>query len=88
MTGTPCSSASSSPTNISNEQIPELGAHKSLQALHPPMQSLSDEEADQEVAMICRAPEYYRVRSHVHRRHHYFMYNALDDIWETTQHKR
>ena len=41
--GTPCSSASSSPTNISDEQIPELGAHKLLQALHPPVQSLSDE---------------------------------------------
>ena len=85
--GTPCSSTSSSPTNISNEQIPELRAHKSLQALHPPMQSLSDEEADQEVVAICRAPEYYRIRSHVCHRRHYFMYNALDDIGETTQHK-
>ena len=84
---TPCSSASSSPTNISDEQIPELGAHKPLQALHPPIQSLSDEEADREVAAICRAPEYYRVRSHVCRRRHYFMYNALDDIGETTQYK-
>ena len=84
---TPCSSASSSPTNISHEQIPELGAHKLLQVLHPPVQSLSDEEADREVAAICRALEYYRVRSYVHRRHQYFMYNALDDIGETTQHK-
>ena len=85
--GTPCSSASSSPTNISDEQIPELGAHKPLQALHPPIQSLSDEEADREVAAICRALEYYRVRSHVRRRHQYFMYNALDDIGEITQQK-
>ena len=44
--GMPCSSASSSPTNISDEQIPELVANKPLQALHPPVQSLSDEEAD------------------------------------------
>ena len=86
--GTPCSSISSMPTNISDEQIPDLVADKPLQALHPPMQSPSDEEADQQVAVICRAPEYYRVRSHVRRRHHYFMYNTLDDIGETTQQKR
>ena len=85
--GTPCSSASSTPTNISDEQIPDLVADKPLQVLHPPVQSPSDEEADREVAAICRAPEYYRVRSHVRRRHHYFMYNALDDIGETTQQK-
>ena len=83
----PCSSASSSPTNISDEQIPELVANKLLQALYPPVQSLSDKEADREVAAICRAPEYYRVKSQVRRRHQYFMYNALDDIGETTQQK-
>ena len=65
MPGTPCSSASSTPTNISDEHIPNLVADKPLQQLHPPAQSLSNEEADQEVAAICRAPEYYRVRSHV-----------------------
>ena len=84
----PCSSVSSTPTNISDEQIPNLVADKPLQALHPPVQSPSDEEADREVAAICRAPEYYQVRSHVRHRHHYFMYNALDDIGETTQQKR
>ena len=88
MPGMPCSSVSSTPTNISDEQIPNLVPDKPLQALHPPVQSPSDEEADREVPAICRAPEYYRVRSHVRRRHHYFMYNALDDIGETTQHKR
>ena len=69
------------------KQIPELVPHKPLQLLHPPVQSPSDEEADQEVAAICSAPEHYRVRSHISRRHHYFMYNALDDIGEinTTQ---
>ena len=83
-----CSSASSSPTNISDEQIPELVANKLLQALHIPAQSPSDKEANREVASICRAPEYYRVRSHVRRRCQYFMYNALDDIEETIQQKR
>ena len=63
-----CSSVSSMPTNTSDEQIPELVANKPLQQLHLPMQSPSDEEADREVAAICKAPEYYRVRSHIHRR--------------------
>ena len=61
---------------------------KTLQELHPSPQSPSDEEADREVAVICRVPEYYRVRSHVCRRHHYFMYNALDAFGEATQQKR
>ena len=46
MPGTLCSSASSTPTNISDKQIPDLVADKPLQVLHPPMQSPSDEEAD------------------------------------------
>ena len=86
--GTPCTSASSMPTNISDKQIPDLVADKPLQKLHPPAQSPSDEEADREVAAICRAPEYYRVRSHLHHRHRYFMYNALDAFGEETQRKR
>ena len=85
--GTPCSSVSSTPTNISDQQIPDLVATKLLQELHPLIHSLSDEEADQEVAVICRVPEYYRVRSHIRHRCHYFMYNALDDIGEITQQK-
>ena len=60
---------------------------KPLQELHPPPQSPSDKEADREVAAICRAPEYYRVRSHVCRRRRYFLSNALDDIGETVQQK-
>ena len=52
------------------------------------MQTPSDEEADREVAAICRPSEYYRVRSHLRRRRHYFMYNQLDDIGEITQYKR
>ena len=85
MPGMPCSSAPSTPTNISDKQIPDLVATKPLQELHPLRHSPSDEEADREVAVICRAPEYYTVRSHIHCRCHYFMYNALDDIGETTQ---
>ena len=34
--GTPCTSASSTPTNISDEQIPDLVANKLLPELHPP----------------------------------------------------
>ena len=85
--GTPCSSVSSTPTSTSDEQIPELVANKPVQQLHLPVQTPSDEEADREVAVICRPSEYYRVRSHL-RRHHYFMYNQLDDIGEITQYKR
>ena len=44
--GMPCSSSSSMPTNISDEQIPDLVADKPLQALHPPVQSPSNKEAD------------------------------------------
>ena len=86
--GMPCSSVSSTATSISDEQLPELVADKPLQQLHLPVQTPSDEEADREVEAICKPSEYYRVRSHLRRRHHYFMYNALDDIGETTQYKR
>ena len=85
---TPCSSVSSMPTSTSDEQIPELVADKPEQQLHLPMQSPSDEEADREVATICKPLEYYWVRSHLRHRHHYFMYNTLDDIGEVTRYKR
>ena len=41
-----------------------------------------------DAAAICRPSEQYRVRSHLRRRRHYFMYNQLDDIGEITQYKR
>ena len=44
--GMTCTSASSTPTSISDKQIPDLVANKPLQVLHPPMQSPSDKEAD------------------------------------------
>ena len=86
--GMPCSSISSTPASTSDEQIPELVANKPVQQLHLPVQTPSDEEADREVAAICRPSEYYWVRSHLHRRRHYFMYNQLDDIGEITEYKR
>ena len=86
--GTPCSSILSMPTSTSDEQIPELVANKPVQQLYLPVQTPSDEEVDREVAAICRPSEYYRVRSHLRRRRHYFMYNQLDDIGEITQYKR
>ena len=88
MPGTPCSSVSSTPTNISDEQIPELVPNKPLQQLHLPVQSPSDEEADREVAEICKGPEHCWVRSHLRCRQYYYMYNALDDIGEVTQYKQ
>ena len=86
--GTPRSSVSSMPTNISDEQIPDLETNKPLQELHPLIHSPSNKEVDREVAAICRVPEYYQVRSHVRHRCHYFMYNTLDDIRETRYQKR
>ena len=67
MPGMPCSSASSTPTdiNIDNEEIPELVEDTPLQVLYPPVQSPSDEEANKEVAVICNVPVYYRVRSQI-----------------------
>ena len=90
MPGMPCSSASSTPTNISSdhEDIPELVDNKPLHVLYPPVQSPSDEEADREVAAICRAPVYYWVRSQLTCRCRYYMYNALDSIEETSREKR
>ena len=49
------------------EDIPELVDNIPLQVLYPPVQSPSDEEADREVAAICSAPVYYRVKSDIHR---------------------
>ena len=82
------SSVSSMPTSTSDKQIPELVADKPVQQLPLPLQIPSDEEADREVAAICRPSEYYWVRSHLRRRRHYFMYNVLDDIGEVTQYLR
>ena len=78
------------PTNISSdhEDIPDLVENKRLHLLYPLVQSPSDEEADQQVAAICRAPVYYQVRSQLTRRHQYYMYNVLDPIEETSRQKQ
>ena len=70
------------------KQIPELVANKPVQQFHLHVQTPSDEEADREVAAICKSSEQYRVRSHLRRRRRYLMCNALDDIGEITQYKR
>ena len=62
------------PVSTSDEQILELVADKQLQQLNILVQTPCDEEADQEVAAICRPSEYYRVGSHLRRRRHYFVY--------------
>ena len=85
--GTPCSSASSTPISTSDEQIPKLVENKPVQQFHLHIQTPSDEEADREVAAICKSSEQYWVRSHLRRRR-YLMYNTLDDIGEITQYKR
>ena len=85
--GMPCSSASSTPISTSDKQIPELVANKPVHQLYLPVQTPSDEEADREVAAICRPSEQYRVRSHLRRRCHYCLYNQLDDIGEITQYR-
>ena len=88
--GMPCSSASSTPTNINidDKEIPELVENTLPKTLYPPVQSLSDEEADREVAAICNVPVYYWVRSQITCRCRYYMYNALDSIEETGREKR
>ena len=83
--GTPCSSASSTPISTSDEQIPELVENRPVQQFNLHVQTPSDEEADREVAAICKSSEQYRVRLHLRRRRRYLMYNALDDIGEITQ---
>ena len=90
MPGMLCSSASSTPTNINSdhEDIPELVENKLLHVLYSPVQSPSDEEADREVAAICRAPVYYQIRSQLTHRRQYYMYNALDSIEETSREKQ
>ena len=51
-----------------------------MQRLYPPVLSPSDEEADREVAEICKAPIYYRLRSRHTKRCRYYTYDALDYI--------
>ena len=81
---TPCSSASSTPIKVDSDKddIPELIPETTVQRLYPPVLSPSDEEADREVAEICKAPIYYQLRSRHTKRHRYYTYDALDYIAE------
>ena len=82
--GTPCPSASSTPTHSSTdkEEVPQLVLNTETHVLYPPVQSPSDEEADAEVATICRRPVSYRMIQSRTRRQRYYMYNSLDAVAE------
>ena len=79
-----CSSASSTPIKVDSDQedVPELVPETTLHKLFPPVLSPSNEEADREVAEICKAPIFYRVRSRITKRRRYYTYDALDYIAE------
>ena len=52
------------PSDSDDEDLPKLVPNVSgVHTLYPPNQSLSDEEANKEVAQICKAPVYYRLQS-------------------------
>ena len=70
------------------DDIPDLVPETTLHKLFPPVLSPSDEEADREVAEICKAPIYYRVRSRNTKRRRYYTYDALDHIAEQHNTKR
>ena len=91
--GTPCSSASSTPTrnNLDNdipELVPNIDTKDTTRILYPLEQSPSDEEADREVAAICKAPVYYRMTQKGRRRCRYYFYSPLDNIEESWPGKR
>ena len=69
------------PSDTDENNIPELvpnvsGSH----ILYLPALSSSDEEADKEVAQICKAPVYYHLRSLHSCRCQYYTYDGLDTI--------
>ena len=83
-----CSSASSMPThdNLDDdipELLPNIDTKDTTHILYPPDQSSSDEEADREVAAICKAPVCYRMTQKGRRRRRYYFYSPLDNIEES-----
>ena len=91
--GTPCSSASSMPTrdNLDDdipELVPNIDTKDTTRILYPPEQSPSDEEADREVAAICKAPVFYHMTQKGRRRCRYYFYSPLDNIEESRQGKQ
>ena len=87
---TPCPSPSSTPTHSSTdgEEVPQLVSNIETHVLYPPALSPSDEEADAEVAAICRRPISYRMIQSRTRRQRYYMYNSLDAVAENRGQKR
>ena len=90
--GTPCSSASSTPTRDNlDDDIPELVSNIDTKdttcILYPLEQSPSGEEADREVAAICKAPVYYHRTQKGRRKCCYYFYSPLDNIEESRQGK-
>ena len=88
--GTPCPSVSSMPMHSStdDEEIPQLVPNIETRVIYPPVLSPSDEEADAEVAAICRRPVSYRMIQSRTRRRRYYMYNSLDAVAENRAQKR
>ena len=91
--GTLCSSASSMPmrNNLDDdipELVPKIDTKDTTNILYPSDQSPSDEEADREVAAICKAPVFYRMTQKGRRRHRYYFYSPLDNIEESRRGKR
>ena len=88
--GTPCPSASSTPTHSStdSEEIPELVSNTETNVLYPLVLSQSDEEADAEVVAICRRPISYRMIQSRTRRRRFYMYNSLETVPQNKGQKR
>ena len=86
----PCPSPLSMPTHSStdSEEVPELVPNIETRVIYPPNLSPSDEEADAEVAAICRRPVSYRMVQSRTRRRRYYMYNSFDAINENRGQKR
>ena len=78
------------PTHSStdNEEVPQLVPIIETRVIYPPVLSPSDEEADAEVAAICRWPVSYRMIQSQTRRRRYYMYNSLDAVAENRGQKR
>ena len=70
------------------ELVPNSDTDDTICILHPPEQYPSDEEADKEVAALCRAPVYYRLTQKGRCRRRYYFYSPLDNIEETRRGKQ
>ena len=81
------------PTNLDDdipELVPNIDTEDTTRILYPLDQSPSNEEADREVAVICKAPVFYRMtqKGRGRRSRRYYFYSPLDNIEESRQGKR